>query len=86
MSETQRTGDNPAVDLRPIKLTDADLRRLILQVAFWEDWVVRRIETVTILDETRIRRHVSMDFVLETEGHPDTGDDTDSLRVVPVTY
>lgn len=69
-----------------IELTDDVLRNLVLQIAFWEDWVLRRVETVTILDEYRIRRHVSMDFELsDYRGEDERDDNEEKLRLVPIT-
>jgi len=47
----------------------------------WETWVHRRVETVVILDENRVRRDVSVDFTLPEIPN---GANEEQLRLVPV--
>jgi hypothetical protein len=51
--------DSAETELIP---TDTSILWVTYLVLDWESWVNRRVETITILDEHRIRRHVSMDF------------------------
>jgi len=87
MSQVASNDEDDTTDDGGINLEPGQLRDLVLQIAFWEDWVMRRVETVTILDETRIKRHVSMDFLFrsyDAEAEPANGLD-EQPHLVPIT-
>jgi len=37
---------------------------LFENIVFWERWIHRRVETLELLDDARVRRHVSVDFTM----------------------
>src|ERR1700694_2103786 len=90
MSATQESSGPPTSGRRretppPSHLDPARIPYTSLLIADWESWVRRRVETITILDEYRIRRHVSVDFALPTLS-ADVGDaGTEELTLIPVT-
>ncbi len=52
-------------DVSP-KSPDADV--LLPLLLFPKSWVHRRVETITILDNARVRHHISIDFTIDADG------------------
>src|ERR687887_153151 len=54
-------------------------------VADFPRWVHRRVETIVFIDDTRVRRHTSVDFTLPHFPSPRDGRPTRESELVPIS-